>query len=205
MITARSIRFHLPMVLCAAITASLPMATAASAAEQARPASVPNEPVNTTATYGNWVLHCVSFAAATGETEGQAGHVPKDSCELVQTVQVQGQAQPLLKLAIGRPPGEKALSVTAVLPVNVSIPGRVHISADGKPDDAENGGVDLALTRCMPGGCMASAPLGEKMRGLMIAGKQGQLRFADAGSRMIGVPLSWIGFTQALAALDSKG
>jgi invasion protein IalB len=192
------------MLLCAAITAIAPMATAVSAAEPAKQASVPTEPVNTTATYGNWVLRCARLASEPTATDSKDGRIQQDSCEVVQSVQVQGQAQPVLQLAIGRLPGEKALTITAVLPVNVTIPGRVHVSTDGKPDNDEKGGLDLALKRCMPGGCLASAPLDGKVRTEMSAETQGQLRFIDAGSRMIGVPLSWVGLAEALSALDSK-
>jgi len=94
--------------------------------------------------------------------------------------------------------------VTTVLPTNVSIPGRVHVSIDGKANGKEKAGFDLALTRCLPGGCVAMTTLDNNMRKNMSTGKTGQLRFISADGQKIGIPVSWMGFSQAMKALEKK-
>ena len=194
---------YVTMAAFAVIVASVALAPSlVLAAEPANQEAVSTEPLDTTATYGNWVLHCTRLPSSkTGE---KAENSPK-SCEIVQSVQVQGQPRPVMQMAIGRLPGQKDFMITTVLPTDVSIPGRVHISIDGQADDKEKAGFDLALTRCMPEGCVAGAKLDAKMRARMESGKDGQLRFVRADEKVLGIPLSWIGFSQAMKALDQEG
>ncbi|MFM2485432.1 invasion associated locus B family protein [Celerinatantimonas yamalensis] len=165
-------------------------------AAQAKPFVVSSTPADTTATYGNWVLHCVRLNRQNKQAQ--------DSCEVVQAVKVEGQPQPILQLAIGRLPGEKTFRMTAVLPVNVLIPGEVHIAIDDKATDKKQDGFDLSLKRCVPNGCVASNVLDKKMQMRIRAGSEGQLRFLDASGQRIAIPLSWSGFSQAMDALESK-
>lgn len=153
-------------------------------------------PLSTTATYGNWVLHCVRIPTESKES--------KNNCEIVQSAQVQGQSRPLMQLAIGPVTDPKEFTVTAVLPINVSIPGRVHVSADGKADAEEKAGLDLNLVRCLPAGCIAVAKFNEKLSAAIDTEIKGQIRFMDAGGIMQGIPISWVGFNQAMKALSAK-
>ncbi|CAG9295883.1 invasion associated locus B family protein [Celerinatantimonas diazotrophica] len=192
-------RIRLKAVLAwwtASLVVASPLVLAAGTAT-----SVSSEPVATSATYGNWVLHCVRTPSSAAGKHTQVG---ADSCEIVQSAQVRGQSRPVMEMAIGRLPGQKTYRVTTVLPTNVSIPGRVHVSIDGKADNKEKAGFDLALTRCLPGGCVAQATLRHRMREQMSAGKTGQLRFMSADGQTVGIPLSWMGFSQAMKALEKK-
>lgn len=156
--------------------------------------STATDPSATTATYGNWTLRCVKIPG-----EGKAAAT---SCEVVQTVQMQGQSQPVAQVAIGRLPNDKTLIMTAVVPVNISLPGQIHLSGNGKSGSEEKGGVTLSLTRCLGGGCFAEARPDDATLKVLRNGTDGELRFADAGRRMVALPLSWQGLDQALKALD---
>ena len=181
----------------AAATASPGLAGAQQAAPAAAPAQ--SEPTATTASYGNWVLRCVRLAAAK-----DAAKPAEKSCEVQQAIQAQGQPQPVAQLAIGRLPGDKTLILTVVLPVDISIPGSVHLSGNGKTGADEKAGFDLTWQRCVPGGCFAAAKPDVKNLGLLKADTDGQIRFADATGRVIAVPVSWVGLDQALKALDEQ-
>ncbi|WP_233407932.1 invasion associated locus B family protein [Marinomonas spartinae] len=201
MINVRFSVFHTVLAVCTAtLIVASPLVLAATSAT---PTPVSTEPADTTATYGNWVLHCVRLSSSVQGKNNKAGE-DKDSCEIVQSAQVQGQPRPVMEMAIGRLPGQKAYRVTTVLPTNVSIPGRVHVSIDGKANGKEKAGFDLALTRCLPGGCVAVTTLDNNMRKQMGAGKTGQLRFISADGQKIGIPVSWMGFSQAMKALEKK-
>lgn len=194
--------FNLAMALCAATMAfATPIALAA---DSVKSATISNEPLETTATYGNWVLHCVQLPSSSNGKDDQEGGT---NCEIVQSAQVQGQSRPVMQMAIGRLPGQKDFTVTTVLPTNVSIPGRVHVVMNSEANEQEKktDGFDLTLTRCLPSGCVAVTKLDSKMRAQMSAGMTGQLQFISANGQEIGIPLSWMGFTQAMKALDKKG
>lgn len=159
-------------------------------------AAVSSEPAVTTATYGNWVLRCIRVATAEQKQARQ--------CEIVQTIQVEGQPQPVAQIALGRLPGDTVLHLTAVLPVNVSLPGGVHVSGNGKEGAEEKGGLDLQWRRCAGGACYAEGQPGEDALKIWRKEAGAQLRFVDAAGRVIGLPLSWNGLAQALDAL-AKG
>ncbi|WP_212653230.1 invasion associated locus B family protein [Marinomonas sp. CT5] len=204
--TKISIRLsHITMALCAAtMVFTAPLVTAAESAKQA---AVSNKPLETTATYGNWVLHCVQLPSPSNGKDDQADDQADDaSCEIVQSAQIQGQSRPVMQMAIGRLPGQKDFTVTTVIPVNVSIPGRVQIVIDSEAKETKKkaDGFDLTLTRCLPSGCVAVTKLDNKMRAQMSAGIAGQLKFISANGQEIAIPLSWMGFTQAMTSLDKK-
>lgn len=181
-------------VCCALLSlAALPALAQTKPAEKTPVAS---EPTITTATYGNWVLRCVQLEAKAG------AQAAARSCEAVHTVQVQGQQQPIAQIAIGRLPDSKALLVTAVVPVNVSLPGSIHVSGNAKTGGEEKGGINLAWQKCLTGMCAASAKLGPQTLAILRAETDGQLRFTDATGNTIAIPLSWAGLDQALKALD---
>lgn len=186
-----------PSLLFAALALCLPSLDVAFAQQAAAPVTA--QPNVTTATYENWMLRCVRPAAAQ-----TSANDPGKICEIVQTVQVQGQSQPLAQVAIGRLPGDKALTLTAVMPLNISIPGTVHLSGNGKTGAEEKGGLELSWQRCLPSGCIATARPDAKLFATLDPQTDGQIRFADAAGRTLGIPLSWKGLDQALKALDKS-
>lgn len=167
-------------------------------------AAVPPEPAVTTASYGSWVLRCVQVTepAQTATDASKSGRASIQTCEVIQSVQVQGQSQPIAQVAIGRLPGDKDLILTALVPVNIALPGGIHLSGNGKTGAEEKGGLELSWQRCMSGACIATAKPETTVLGVLRREEAGQIRFVDASGNTIAIPLSWTGLDQALAALD---
>jgi len=142
-----------------------------SAAQSSAPAPVSAEPSSTTASFGDWVLRCQKVEAVR-------------ACEIGQTINVQGQQQPIAQIAIGRPAPKERLRITVVLPNNVT----------------------LANSRCLPMGCFADAEVPEdQLRRFRTATEQGRATFSDGGGREIALPFSFTGLAQALDALGREG
>jgi invasion protein IalB len=160
-------------------------------APAAKPAAVSSEPAMTTATYGDWLLRCQR--PAEGDSAAKV-------CEVVQTIQVQGQQAPIAVFAIGRQPN-KTMHATVVLPANIALPSLVRVgSADGKDKVLE-----LNWTRCLPGGCYADAVLPDDLLPAWRAASQARtLKFASAAGRDVELPLSLRGLPQALDALAKQ-
>lgn len=196
-------RLAIALATCALMACT--QQAAAQSKEPARKDEVLAEPTTTSATYGDWVLRCVLLQAEPNATgAGKTGRALDKSCEIIQAVQVQGQQQPIAQFAIGRLPKADNLTMTAVVPVNVSLPGMVHVSGNGKTGAAEKGRVDLAWKACFPGGCVANAPLDKTSLAALLAEAQGQLRFNDAAGSTVAIPVSWKGIKQAVNALEKS-
>ncbi|ODT44904.1 MAG: hypothetical protein ABS59_18945 [Methylobacterium sp. SCN 67-24] len=141
-------------------------------AQSAPSASAPgavSQPDNTTATYGDWLLRC---------QQGVGTRV----CEIVQTIEQQGQRGPIALVA---PPN---LTLGNNAGVRVSV---------GEKEDA------LAVfQRCTPGGCFGEAQLSDDaFRRWRALSDAGQLRYQDAAKREVTLPISFRGFTAAADAL----
>lgn len=167
--------------------------------------AVPSQPTVTTASYGSWILRCVQLApqATAGADAGKSARAGAQSCEVMQSVQVQGQSQPIAQVAMGRVPGDKDLILTALVPANIALPGGIHLSGNGKTGVEEKGGLDLSWQRCIGGACMATAKPDAAVISVLREEEAGQIRFVDASGQTIGIPVSWTGLDQALAALDT--
>jgi hypothetical protein len=74
-------------------------------------------PQRTTATYDDWVLRC----------DVQPGPPTQKICDMAQLTQVQGQANPMSRVAIGRPAKAEPVKLLVQLPVNVSLAAGVRI------------------------------------------------------------------------------
>lgn len=185
--------------LAALLSASV--ATAQTPSPAPRP-EVPADPAVTTATFGDWLLRCVRQPAPAEEAAKKNGALGAQTCEVVQTVKVQGQTQPIAQLAIGRLPDNEQLIMTAVLPVNISLPGQVGVIVD--PKAPAEGAIILEWKRCAGGSCFADTRPDAKSLKPLRTGEAGQIRFADAGGRIVSVPVSWRGLDQALTALEKQ-
>lgn len=142
----------------------------------------------TTATYGDWLLRCRQMP----------GQTPPRSCEVMQSLVVQGQTAPLAQLAFGRTAPKEPLYFTAVVPLNVSFPSTVRIALDEKDDKP----VALAWTRCLPAGCFASVALTDAALATWRARNEGgRLIFRNGAGQDTIVPMSFRGLARALDAL----
>ena len=163
----------------------LPMTKAAA------PAPV-SSPVQTTATYGDWVLRC----AQTGE-----GGTGPQTCEIVQTLVLQGQQQPIAQVAIGSVDKTSALRLTVVVPTAISFSKAAYIIGAAGTANL----FDLTWRRCLPSGCFADIALTPDALKMMRARTEpANLVFRDAGERDITLPFSLRGFAQSLDALGKE-
>lgn len=156
-----------------------PASAAPAAPSQASP------PQRTTATYEDWTVRCEIKAN-------------DKVCEMVQTMQIKGQAQPISQIAIGRVAKDKPLMIVFQVPINVWLPADVRLKADEK-----DSGIVGTFRRCLPAACFADTELKpemvKKLRGLT---ENGKLQFKDAGQQDIAIPVSFKGFAQAYDTLQ---
>lgn len=156
------------------------------------PVSVPSEPENTTASFGEWILRCTHAQSTTQRVK---------LCEVVQSILVQGQSNPIAQIALGRIGADDPIRVTSVLPNNIGFPSVVSISLDEKDTHP----AELTWRRCLPGGCFADAEIKEEQlarwRGQT---DKGRLSFRDGSGHEVALPFSFRGLAQALDALDKN-
>ncbi|MCE4226974.1 invasion protein [Methylobacterium sp. C25] len=170
-----------------------PAAQAApQAAPQPAPRVVPAEPGATTASFGDWVLRC---------QRGGTPEKPARVCEVGQSMQIQGQTQPIAQIAIGRTGAAEPLQVTVVLPSNVAFPSSVRILAEEK----DTPGYELPWRRCLPGACIADTLVkDEALKRWRTTNEPGRIVFKSAAGQDVAIPLSWRGLQQALDALGRE-
>jgi invasion protein IalB len=155
----------------------------------AAPASVSAEPQNTSATYGDWVLHCTR--------NGDDPQAPR-VCEVALPFQAQGQQGPFAELAIGHVNSKDPLRATVMMALNVSFPSTIRLSLDDKDTQP----AELSWRFCVPTGCRADTELkDDTVKRWKAATGNGQMQFKDATGREITVPVSIRGLSQALDAL----
>ncbi|MCA0301566.1 MAG: invasion associated locus B family protein [Proteobacteria bacterium] len=146
-------------------------------------------PDRTTASFGDWTLRC---------ERRRDGGTPAKLCELTQAIQRAGDAGPLAQLALGRLASNEPLKLTVVLPLNVALATAPKVTVDAKDGPA----VQTAWQRCLPAGCLASAPLpDDTVKKLRSAGETGKLEYRDAADREVSLPYSLRGLPEALDAL----
>ncbi len=144
-----------------------------------------SQPDNTTASYGDWVMRCQQSVAAR-------------VCEIVQTLEQQGQRGPIALVAIGRPVKSEPIKLVIQVPPNLALGDKASVRVVVADKDE----AVAVFQRCLPGGCFAEASLSDdifkRWRGFSEAG---QMRYLDAGKREVALPLSFRGFPAAAEAL----
>lgn len=160
-------------------------ATAPAPAAPAQPAS--SDPAQTTATYGDWLLRCV---------RPQKGpHV----CEVVQSMVVQGQQQPVAQVAVGYDKNDLRFTMLVPPAISLSRGPTLGVANASAPH------FDLAWRRCLPNGCFADVAVGSELLKLLRSRTEPmQIDFKDAGEREIKLPLSMRGLVPALDALAKE-
>jgi invasion protein IalB len=152
-----------------------------------QPAPVDQNPQRTTASYGDWVVRC----------EVTAGPPPVKNCDMEQLAQVQGQANPISRVAIPLPAKGEPAKLFVQLPINVSFSAPLKIVADSK-----DAGITTPFRRCVPAGCFAEVELKDDVQKKFRASAEpGKILFKDAAEREVAIPLSFKGFAQAFEAL----
>lgn len=162
-------------------------------------ANVPSpEPQIVTRAFGAWALRC---RKANGK-KAEAAKAPESrACEISETLEAQDHSGPIAKLSVGRPGGKDALHAVVILPNNVSFPSSVHI----RSDDKDIWGVNLEWVRCIPGGCFAETVLADAtVKHWHDIKSKGEIVFKDAGGDNVSLPMSFVGFGEALDALEKE-
>jgi invasion protein IalB len=148
------------------------------------------EPQQTTATYGDWVLQCVTSSSSPAT----------QNCDMAQVSQLQGKNVPFSRVAITHPDKGATVQLIVQVPVNASFATPVHIQTD----DTDSG-LSAPFSNCTPGGCFAIIDVKEEvLKKFREAHSVGKMAFADAGGHAVAVPLSFNGFEAALDALLKK-
>jgi invasion protein IalB len=169
-----------------------PASPALPVTNAATPAPVAGTPVQTTATYADWVLRC----AHTGE-----GGTGPQTCEVVQTLVLQGQQQPIAQVAIGSIDKTAGLRLTVVVPTAISFSKAAYIVGAAGTANL----FDLAWRRCLPSGCFADIVLSaDSLKMMRTRSDPANLVFRDAGERDITLPFSMRGLAQSLDALGKE-
>jgi invasion protein IalB len=151
---------------------------------------MPSDPAQTTASYGDWVLRCVRT--------GDKNTGPR-ACELVQTMVLQGQQQPVAQVALGYDKND--LRLTLLLPPAISFSRNPTLGIGNVAEPH----YDLAWRRCLPTGCFADVQVGaELLKLLRSRADPMQIVFKDAGERDGALPFSLRGLVSALDALAKE-
>jgi invasion protein IalB len=144
-------------------------------------------PQRTTATYEDWTVRCDT-------------HETVKTCEMAQTVQIQGQPNPLTQIAIGRPTKNDPVKIVFQLPINVWLPAGVKLVTDDKDP-----GLAATFKRCIPAACLADTELKDDvLKKLRAATENGKLQFKDGAQQDVAIPVSFKGFGQAMDAMTKQ-
>lgn len=168
--------------------AKKPAAAQPAAPQPAAPDA--GSPQATTATYGDWVVRCVS-------PQPPAPRI----CEAVTGVQAQGQQGLLAQVVIGRVSKDEPARLIVQLPAGVFLPPGATLYLDEK---AQNG-FNTVFSSC-PRGCFSDMELkADQLAALKAAKGPGRLEFVDAARKRVAVPISFTGVAAAAdAALNPK-
>lgn len=183
---------HIAALAFSACIAMPVAAWAQTAPKSPAAAQASSDPQATTATYGDWVLRC---------QKRSEGAQPIKTCEVAQSLQVQGQADPLVQIAIGRLNQKEPLKIVIVITPNVAFPSTPLLSIDEKDEQP----AALTWRRCLPGGCVADAVLKDDvLKRWRTQTERGRLQVKDAGNRDVILPFSFRGLSDALDALNKS-
>jgi invasion protein IalB len=148
----------------------------------------------TTASFGDWQLSCRLTPVA-------AGQPSRHLCEVLQSVILKGQTAPFAQLGFGKMTAADPIFFTAVVPPNVTFPSSVKLAID----ENDKQPVEVAWTRCLPGGCFASLAVKDDVVNRWRAQNEGgRLMFKSGAGQDMVVPISFKGLARALDALAKE-
>lgn len=153
------------------------------------PVPASSDPTQTTASYDDWVLRCMRPG------DGKGGRV----CEVVQSMVVQGQTQPVAQVALGYDKNDLRLTLVVQPAISFSKTPTLGISPSPSPS------FPMAWRRCLPTGCFADVQVGQELNKILRSRTEPmQITFKDAGERDAALPLSLRGLVPALDALAKE-
>ena len=145
-------------------------------------------------TFGDWAVKCPAAAPA---KEGAAEPPAKPLCFLFQGVILtkDGKKQQIMKIVVGyrAAGGDPVVNIT--VPLGVFLPAGYLFQVDqGQP-------IRVNFETCLVDGCRGGFVLDKKYLATVQRGLKGTVVFEDRSRKKLGLPVSLIGFTAALAAL----
>ena len=192
MVYARALRQGLSMVLAAGLFWSTPPALQAGSAEA--PTSASGDPLTASElneTYGAWTLRCES-------RPGGADQAPQEQCFIFQNVVMKQSGQRVFNIAIGYVPETERPIALLTLPLGISLPPGVRLRVPDLPP------MEFLIERCIPAGCRAGAQISEELAEALGTHATATVEFQDGSRQDLSVQLSLKGFSEALAALDTR-
>ena len=168
---------------------SLALVLAAGAAQVA--AAEPKEGQK----FGDWAVKCPAAAPA---KEGAAEPPAKPLCFLFQGVILtkDGKKQQIMKIVVGyrTTGGDPVVNIT--VPLGVFLPAGYLFQVDqGQP-------LRVNFVTCLVNGCQGRFALDKKYLATVQRGLKGKVVFEDRSRKKLSLPVSLIGFTAGLAALN---
>ncbi len=146
----------------------------------------------TSATFADWELLC--RGAPVGDPAKPGGR----SCEIMQSVFIQGQTSPFAQLAFGRLEGKGPLLFTVVVPHDVALATPMRLSLE----EGDKLPVDLPWVRCRPNGCFATAIINDGvLQRLQGRNDPGRISFVTGAGQNFVMPISLRGLSRALDGL----
>jgi len=133
--------------------------------------------------YKSWSVNCY-----------QQENSEKQNCLLMQTIVLKETNSRLMQIAIAKQSKEATARIT--IPLGVFIPNGVTLQVDKGEKNA------YPLLHCDQQGCHTTIRLNSIMITGLKAGNQLTVTFSDMTQRSIGVPVSLLGFTAGLTALE---
>lgn len=132
--------------------------------------------------FGDWVRNCA-------EDEGA------EVCQISQFTRQAESESLLFEMTVGYLPGAALPVVFLTAPLGIHLPRGITIQLTDETL------MTVAVQRCTTVGCVAVATLDEAFLNEMKASKEGLVVFGRNAEQNVGVPLSLVGFNEALNSI----
>ena len=150
--------------------------------------AAPSERVTRTEQHQDWLVRC-----------GRPGQ--SEVCEMVQQP-VGENGEPVMAVAVGMVPGNPNPGMIILLPLGIALPPGVELRIDGGAE------IETPVERCERQGCQVEMLLEPDLLTALRAGSSVTVDFhvhRQDGLQRVRVPFSLLGFTAALAEVQSPG
>jgi invasion protein IalB len=143
-----------------------------------------------TAEYEDWIVRCQD--------------APDDAfgadklCEMYQQVSAQETEQTVLEAVIGYPQGAEQPIALFNLPLGMRLPPGIELQVD------DNDPIGFPVQICLSSGCRADIALDGPLIEQMRAGTEATLTIADPQGQRVRLPLSLMGFSDALDDVEAN-
>lgn len=151
--------------------------------------TAPSERVTRTEQHQDWLVRC-------GRPGGES-----EVCEMVQQP-VGKNGEPIMAVAVGEVPGNPNPGMIILLPLGIALPPGVELRIDGGAE------IEAPVERCERQGCQVEMLLEPDLLTALKGGSRVDVDFhvhGQDGLQRVRVPVSLLGFTAALAEIQSSG